>query len=164
MVLLTRKGTAICHFFSFFLHAPPSHKLKLVYLPADGTGCILFPHCARYFHLQIQILDCTKSERSEVNWNKQKFQSPWECLQCSLWPWEEDPFHPCGSTAAKTEVKDVFSWPRFSAKAGCFDDGCSPTLHLGDNGVQSTPSPGIVPWIPVQLKITHYLIIDTFLD
>ena len=43
------------------------------------------------------------------------------------------------------------------------DDGFSPKLHLGDNGVQSTPSPGIVPWIPVQLKITLKSIVDTFL-
>ena len=65
-----------------------NHKLKQFYLPADRTGCILFAHCARYFHLQLQILYCKRRER--VNWNKyecfRQYQSPWECLQYFLWP------------------------------------------------------------------------------
>ena len=148
----------------FFCTLHPNHKLKAGLPPSRRNRMYSFPALRSIFPPTIQISNCTESERSnEVNWDKQKFQSPWECLQCFLWPWEEDRSHPCGSAAAKTEVKDGFSWPRFSAKARCFDDGCSPTLHLGDNGVQSTPSPGIVPWIPVQLKITHKSIVDTFL-
>ena len=75
---LDHKRTNLSATFLFYLHPPPkNHKLKLVYLPADRTGCILFPHCTRYFHLQIQILDFTKSERSvEVNWDLGQAEIP----------------------------------------------------------------------------------------